>query len=61
MAEKIEYSTTGRPHPYHLVRPSVWPLIGAIAGGLLATFALIYMHDIAIFGIKPGLFGVAAG
>jgi cytochrome c oxidase subunit 3 len=61
MAEQIEYSTTGKPHPYHLVRPSVWPLIGAIAGGLLATFALMYMHDVAIFGIKPGLFGIAAG
>ena len=24
----------GVPHPYHLVNPSPWPIIGAVAGGL---------------------------
>jgi len=32
-------------HPYHLVDPSPWPLIGAIAGGLLAIGMVIFMHD----------------
>src|SRR5690606_24278861 len=31
-------------HPYHLVDPSPWPLVGAIAAGLLATGGLFYMH-----------------
>ncbi len=35
----------GIPHPYHLVKPSPWPLLGAFAGGLLALGAVIYMHD----------------
>jgi cytochrome c oxidase subunit 3 len=32
-------------HPYHLVDPSPWPLLGAISGGTLATGGLLYMHD----------------
>jgi cytochrome c oxidase subunit III len=31
-------------HPYHLVDPSPWPIVGAIGGGLLATGGLLYMH-----------------
>lgn len=42
MAHHIEYGTTGRPHPYHLVRPSIWPLISALAGGFFATMMLMY-------------------
>jgi cytochrome c oxidase subunit III len=34
----------GVPHPYHLVNPSPWPLLGAFAGGLLATGMVLYMH-----------------
>ncbi len=34
----------GVPHPYHLVSPSPWPLLGAFAGGLLATGMVLYMH-----------------
>ena len=69
MAENIEYTTTGRPHPYHLVRPSIWPLMGALAGGLLATGAVMFMHDVHLFadeaagneGIRVGLNGVYIG
>jgi len=32
------------PHPYHLVNPSPWPIVGAFAGGLLATGLLLFMH-----------------
>ena len=42
MAGNIEYTTTGKPHPYHLVRPNIWPLISAFAGGLFAV--LMVMH-----------------
>ena len=61
MAHHIEFSTTGKPHPYHLVRPSIWPIIGALAGGLLATGALMYMHEVELGGIKIGLKGILVG
>ena len=35
---------SGIPHPYHLVRPSIWPLMGSLSGGLLAVGALRYLH-----------------
>src|SRR5437016_6229830 len=31
-------------HPYHLVDPSPWPIIGAIAAGLLTSGGVLYMH-----------------
>ncbi len=33
-------------HPYHLVDPSPWPLVGALAAGTLAVGAILYMHEI---------------
>ncbi len=42
MAGNIEYTTTGKPHPYHLVRPNIWPLISAFAGGFFAVTMLMY-------------------
>jgi cytochrome c oxidase subunit III len=42
---------TENKHPYHLVDPSPWPLVGALAAFLLAFGAVIYMN--------PGDFGVA--
>jgi len=69
MSENIEYTTTGKPHPYHLVRPSIWPLMGAFAGGLMAIGAVMYMHDVHLFadqennveGIAVGFKGLIAG
>lgn len=55
------YGTTGQPHPYHIVRPSVWPLVGAFAGGLFALGMALYMHKESIFGVTPGLWGPVAG
>ncbi|MGQ0526827.1 MAG: cytochrome c oxidase subunit 3 [Alphaproteobacteria bacterium] len=60
MADHIEYATTGKPHPYHLVRPSIWPLIGAISAGLLATAAVLFMHKTPVLGILTGLPGIIA-
>ena len=31
-------------HPYHLVDPSPWPLIGALSGFVMASGALLVMH-----------------
>lgn len=61
MAENIEYTTTGKPHPYHLVRPSIWPLVSAFAGGLFAMGMVMFMHEIEIMGMKPGLWAPIAG
>ena len=52
MADQIEYSTTGKPHPYHLVRPSIWPLVASFAGFLLAVGTIMYMHDVHLFADK---------
>jgi cytochrome c oxidase subunit III len=35
----------GHKHPYHLVDPSPWPIVGAIAAGLLTSGGVIYMHS----------------
>ena len=61
MAEEIEYTTTGKPHPYHSVNPSIWPLMGAVAGGIFASGMVMYMHGAEIAGTKIGLFGPILG
>lgn len=61
MAEQSEYGTTGKPHPYHIVRPSIWPMVGAFAGGLLALGAVLYMHNVKIAGMSIGLLGPIIG
>ncbi len=46
--------SASQSHPYHLVDPSPWPLIGAV-GGLLMTFGLVlFMHPEALgSGLEP--------
>jgi cytochrome c oxidase subunit 3 len=61
MAEKIEYGTTGKPHPYHLVRPSIWPLASSFAAGLLAIGAVWFMHGTEFLGINIGAKGLILG
>lgn len=61
MSDIIEYTTTGKPHPYHIVRPSIWPLLSSFAGGLLAVGAVLYMHDVEVFGTPIGFKGIIAG
>lgn len=61
MADHIEYTTTGKPHPYHLVRPSIWPLLSAFAAGLLAIGAVMFMHDVKWGDFAVGLKGVTLG
>src|SRR5579863_7326378 len=39
-------------HPYHLVDPSPWPLVGSIAGGVLAGGAVLFMHDYDVLGSR---------
>lgn len=61
MADHVEYGSTGKPHPYHLVRPSIWPLAGSLAAGLLALCMVLFMHDVKIGAMAIGLKGVAVG
>lgn len=69
MADFIEYTTTGKPHPYHIVKPSIWPLLSAFAGGLFAVGMVMFMHDVHLFadaqngvaGFKVGYSGIILG
>ncbi|MBM3486693.1 MAG: cytochrome c oxidase subunit 3 [Alphaproteobacteria bacterium] len=44
-ASANRYGPQGNKHPYHLVDPSPWPVIGSVAAGVLALGAIFYMHD----------------
>ena len=48
-------STEGHNHPYHLVDPSPWPLVGAIAGGTLAIGALLLMREVTAWVLVIGV------
>ena len=36
---------TDQNHPYHMVEPSPWPVLGAASALVLATGAILFMHD----------------
>src|SRR3984885_12131739 len=40
----VAHGHAGPKHPYHLVDPSPWPLVGAIAGGVMAVGGVLFMH-----------------
>ena len=42
-------------HPYHLVDPSPWPIIGASAGLVLAMGLLMFMHELKGGAIVLGI------
>jgi cytochrome c oxidase subunit 3 len=42
-------------HPYHLVDPSAWPLIGAFAAGTLAVGLVFLMHDVTPWLVPIGV------
>jgi len=43
-----------KTHPYHLVDPSPWPAVGAIAVFLLALGGIAYMHGASLLWVLPG-------
>jgi len=51
---------SGIKQPYHLVDPSPWPLVGALAAGLLAFGAIEAMHNKTFILLSAGLAGVLA-
>jgi len=57
----VEYEDSGVKHPYHLVRPSPWPFLGAMAAGLMAIGTVAYMHDFKLGSFSIGLKGTILG
>jgi len=55
-AEKFDYH--GHKHPYHLVDPSPWPIVGAAVAGLLTTGAVLFMHGYGWELMALGFIGV---
>ncbi len=49
----------GHSHPYHLVDPSPWPLVGSIAGGLAALGMVLFMHDMGVWLLPIGMIAIA--
>ena len=41
-------------HPYHMVKPSKWPFLGSLAGFIMATGGIYYMHGGSIFALLAG-------
>jgi cytochrome c oxidase subunit III len=42
--DTVEYEDSGIPQPWHLVRPSIWPLLCAFFAGLMVSLTVMYMH-----------------
>jgi len=47
-------------HPYHLVDPSPWPVVGSLAAGVAAVGMVLYMHDITGWVLPIGLLMILA-
>ncbi|MGD9810845.1 MAG: cytochrome c oxidase subunit 3 [Sphingobium sp.] len=45
-------------HDYHILPPSIWPLIGAVSALCLAMGAISWMHPAEMGSAGPGLFGL---
>ncbi len=55
------FEDSGLPQPYHLVKPSVWPLVGALAAGVMAVGIILFMHKVKLGGMEIGLNGIYIG
>lgn len=45
-------------HDYHILTPSSWPLLGALAGFVMLSGAVLWMHSITPYVFLIGLAGV---
>ena len=45
-------------HPWHLVDPSPWPIVGAVSAGVLTTGTVVYMHDGGGWLLALGTLGI---
>jgi cytochrome c oxidase subunit III len=55
------YEDSGLPQPYHLVQPSIWPMLGSFAAGLMALGIVFFMHKVNLGGVDIGLKGIFLG
>ncbi|MCZ6886232.1 MAG: cytochrome c oxidase subunit 3 [Alphaproteobacteria bacterium] len=46
---------TDQNHPYHMVEPSPWPVLGAASSLVLAVGAILFMHDSGPWIMLAGL------
>ncbi|HYE00658.1 MAG TPA: cytochrome c oxidase subunit 3 [Alphaproteobacteria bacterium] len=60
MSEQAVITSSGQKHPYHLVNPSPWPLLGSLAGGITAYGAVRYMHGSGAVLLTIGLLAILA-
>ena len=49
-----EAPASEQKHPYHLVEPSPWPLLGALSAGTLFVGVLLYMREVTGWVILIG-------
>jgi len=49
-------SAAEKSHPYHMVEPSKWPIVGALGAFTMACGAIWYMSEGPLWAIFPGLF-----
>ncbi len=50
----------GHKHPWHLVDPSPWPVVGALSAGTLAVGTVLYMHDYGSWLMLLGMVALLA-
>ncbi|MBL8670793.1 MAG: cytochrome c oxidase subunit 3 [Alphaproteobacteria bacterium] len=53
-------SAAHQKHPYHLVDPSPWPVVGALSAGTLAVGAVLMMHKVTPWLVVVGFLMVLA-
>lgn len=58
MTDTVHYGTTGKPHPFHIVKPSPWPMLASLAAGALAVCATIYFHHKILWPIYLSAFAL---
>ena len=47
-----------KDHDYHILNPSIWPLIGAVSGFVMLFGAVLWMHGVTPWIFWMGLIGV---
>src|SRR6056297_3522039 len=45
-------------HDYHILPPSIWPLLGSLAGFVMLFGAVLFFHDDGPWMLLAGLVGV---
>jgi cytochrome c oxidase subunit 3 len=60
MASQSETGASPYKHPYHLVDPSPWPILGAFAGGAWVLGIILLAHNGSYWMLALGTLGVIA-